>query len=215
MENVSARYTAKRQVFLESRPGLRLERTSVKDPEFAHFFVSHYPGSKGVMGRRFLYKIYKDDIFIGIIGGASAPGGYIMRKFAEFFKTKDNQSILNNNIYRLTHHEKNLGTRVLKLFRKRLFEDYLEKYGEVLLGLVTFVEPPRTGSIYKADNWSYLGKTKGMRCTRRKEQDNKRTFTKDKPKLIFAIKYTPKFLRKEDPLISKFKIDKKTQTTLF
>lgn len=215
MERLSKKYGGKSQVFLRQTKGIRLAATSPSDPEFAHFFVSHYPGSKGVMGRRFLYKIYENDQFVGIIGGASAPGGKIMKVFRDFFGTSDNQSFLNNNIYRLVQHRKNLGTRVLKAFRTRVFLDYLEKYHQPLIGIITFVEPPRTGAIYKADNWTHLGLTQGKRCTRRKEQDNKRTFTEGVKKHIYAVKYTRKTFNRHKDIISRYqKIKPRVQQTL-
>jgi hypothetical protein len=53
------------------------------------------------------------------------------------------------------------------MFRERVKKDYEERYKDELVGLVTFVEPPRTGALYKADNWQYLGETQGVHVSRR------------------------------------------------
>lgn len=76
----------------------------------------------------------------------------------------------------------------LKNFRKTFKQDYYNKYNEELLGLITFVEPPRSGTVYKADNWIYLGMTKGFGTTQRSKRWESRKWVKKIPKLIFAIK---------------------------
>src|SRR5436853_30846 len=75
----------------------------------------------------------------------------------------------NNSIFRIVNNLniKNLGTRILKIFRNEIKKDYKLFYNTEILGLITFVEPPRTGAIYKADNWIYLGETKGVEVRRK------------------------------------------------
>jgi hypothetical protein len=64
-------------------------------------------------------------------------------------------------------HVPNLGTRILSLSQKRLINDWLEKYGHPVLLLETFVDPKLfQGTVYKASNWIYVGKTKGFRRTK-------------------------------------------------
>ena len=71
--------------------------------------------------------------------------------------------IVNNSVFRLEQHDKNLGTKVLALFRRRVTHDWWHKYSVKLCGFETFVEPSeqRHGSLYKADNWTEVGMTKG------------------------------------------------------
>jgi predicted TPR repeat methyltransferase len=57
------------------------------------------------------------------------------------------------------------------MFRARIKKDYEKQYKDELVGLVTFVEPPRTDAMYKADNWIYLGETQGMQVKRRGSLD--------------------------------------------
>ena len=58
-----------------------------------------------------------------------------------------------------------------------------------LLGLVTFVEPPRTGAIYKADNWECLGKTQGVSVRRKGDNWYEKQYIKGEKKFIFAYRY--------------------------
>jgi hypothetical protein len=83
----------------------------------------------------------------------------------------------------LLHH------KILKIFRNKIFEDYYNKYKTNLIGLVTFVEPPRTGAIYKADNWEFLGKTQGITVRRKGNNWFTKQYYKGVKKLIFAYKY--------------------------
>ncbi len=157
--------------------------------------MSHYPQSRGIVGRRVLFVIFKDGFPVGIIGFSSPPLYY--KKAENYFGF--NKSIppeeraklyLNNNVFRLEVREKNLGSRVLSIARKEVKRIYKEKYGDELVGLITFVEPPRTGTVYKADNWDFIGYTDGWKVDRRGgnrrfHQEHK----KSKSKLIFGFKY--------------------------
>lgn len=63
----------------------------------------------------------------------------------------------------------NLGSMTLRIFRETLKRRWEEKYGDPLWALETYVEPNegggigkfRRGSVYLADNWILVGKTKG------------------------------------------------------
>lgn len=64
-------------------------------------------------------------------------------------------------------HLPNLGSRVLSLCQHRLNTDWLNTFGHPLLLLETFVDPQRFhGTLYKANNWIYVGNTQGFRRTR-------------------------------------------------
>ncbi len=63
---------------------------------------------------------------------------------------------------------KNVGTMALKLLRIEGAKRWKEKYGDDLIMLETFVQPEidgsdnkRNGAVYLADNWKFIGKTKG------------------------------------------------------
>src|SRR3990167_9160952 len=166
--------------------GLKLVPKS--HPVFSTLFLTHYPESKGVVGRSLNYIIYQNKKVVGIIGVNSPPLNY--KKFNTFFGKGNELKFLNNNVFKLIITERNLGTKVLKLFRKTVKEDYKKRYEEDLIGLITFVEPPRTGAMYKADNWAYLGITEGVKCHRRGDLGKwiNKEWSKGTKKLIFAKK---------------------------
>lgn len=64
-------------------------------------------------------------------------------------------------------HAPNLGSRILSLCQKRLPFDWQTAFGHPIVLIETFVDPQRfQGTIYKAVNWTYVGKSKGFRRTR-------------------------------------------------
>jgi hypothetical protein len=172
---------------------LYLKRVKKSNKLFVKWFIEHYPQSKGIVGRQLNYLIYSYGKPIGIIGFASPPLNY--KKFNEYFsfeKTESSENakkFLNNNVFRIIHTEKNIGTQILKIARKIVYIDYLNEYDDYLLGLITFIEPPRTGSIYKADNWEYLGMTEGIEVKRRGVDWTDKQYTKGIQKYIYGYKY--------------------------
>jgi len=166
--------------------GLWLQKVRKGNKIFASLYLEHYPKSKGIVGRQVNYLVWNNNQIVGIIGGNSPPLNY--KKFREYYKTEHEKCFLNNNVFRIIRSKKNQATQVLKLFRNTIKEDYKEKYGNELIGLITFVEPPRTGGIYKADNWDYLGMTQGITVTRRGDNDKwmNKEYSKGTKKHIFA-----------------------------
>lgn len=166
--------------------GLTLTRVKKSDGLFGYYYFTHYPESKGIPGRSLCYLAYRGEELVGIVGASSPPNNY--KIFRSYFNCSDDTVFVNNNVFRMIVHEKNLGTQVLALFRKKVRTDYLDKYGNGILGIVTFVEPPRSGAIYKADNWDYLGETQGKRMKRDKETWEK-VYSQGTVKHIFGYKY--------------------------
>ena len=79
-------------------------------------------------------------------------------------------------------HFPNVASRVLALCRKRLQGDWQAVFGHPIVLLETFVDPQRfQGTIYKADNWIYVGNTKGFHRTR-----HGYSVTADSPKMVFV-----------------------------
>ena len=80
------------------------------------------------------------------------------------------------------HHHRNLASRILSLSRRRIQQDWIDRFGFPLLLLETFVDPTRfVGTIYRAANWEFIGKTKGYQRTHRGY--SKILYT---PKLVFV-----------------------------
>jgi hypothetical protein len=163
-----------------------LEKVGKGNGVFGKLFFEHYPQSKGIVGRTINYLVWYNEKVAGIIGGSSPPKNY--KIFVKYFDGFDEKHYLNNNVFRLITTEKNLGTRILRIFRNNIKKDYEAKYKDELVGLVTFVEMPRTGALYKADNWDYLGITEGIRMYRRGENWEKQ-FVAGEKKHIFGYKY--------------------------
>lgn len=78
-------------------------------------------------------------------------------------------------------HLSNLGSRILSLCQRRLNSDWQKLFGHPVVLLETFVDPERfQGTVYKADNWLYVGETKGFRRTR-----HGYSATASSPKMVF------------------------------
>ncbi len=64
-------------------------------------------------------------------------------------------------------HYPNLASRVLALCARRLRRDWRACFGYPLLLLTIGVDPRHChGTIYRSDNWQYVGDTRGFRRTR-------------------------------------------------
>lgn len=168
--------------------GIKLIKVQKSHPLFVKWYIEHYPKSKGIVGRQLNYLIYYDGKPMGIINAVSPPLNY--KKFREYFNTKKDTDFVNNGAFRIVKSpKKNFASQVLALFRRKVSVDYKKIYGDDLKGIVTFVEKPRTGNIYRADNWDYLGETQGVEVRRRGENWMNKSYTKTgNKKYIFAIK---------------------------
>lgn len=169
---------------------LSLLRVQKSHRLYTMWYLEHYPKSKGIVGRQLNYIIYSKGKAIGIIGCASPPYNY--KLFRQYFDVDDEKQYVNNNVFRIVRKppDNNIGTKILKLFRNTIKVDYFKKYKDRLLGIVTFVELPRTGAIYKADNWQLIGKTQGIEVKRRgKDWLNKQYTKTGNYKLIFVKRF--------------------------
>jgi len=150
---------------------LQLVKTK-QDKEKVKFIVNNYHSyvpSESSVGRRIDFIIYDDDRFsvLGMISAGSSvyppPKDMIKR-----MKVSKNEykaifnSVANNRKFCLIVKRKNLGTQVLKQFRKLLQVEWKKKYGDDLKYLVTFVGDGHNGAMYKADNWEHVGYTSGL-----------------------------------------------------
>jgi hypothetical protein len=112
---------------------------------------------------------------IGAISGGSAVYATGVRD-AFFRLTKSNREavingIIDNTLFRLNYHqEKNLASKIVSLWRRRVVVDWEKMYGVLPYGFETFVEyanlndgtgRQRAGSLYLADNWTLVGETSG------------------------------------------------------
>lgn len=173
---------------------LRLQKCKRTDALYQDIRNRHYVANKGCHGQQLHYLIYYDDKLVGIISGASSV--YAVKARDEYFGlTKENKrkglpSIVNNVVFRLEYHEKNLATRVLALWRKTIAKDWQERYGVIVHGFETFVVEKdfRKGALYKADNWDFLGYTAGSTKTHSKGMNSKHERVNTIPKMLFCKK---------------------------
>jgi hypothetical protein len=172
---------------------LELKRCKRTDPQYQEIRDRHYVLNRGCCGQQLHYLVLKDEKVIGIISGASAV--FAVKARDDFFGlNKENKkvalnSIINNVVFRLELNEKNLGTQILSMWRKQIAIDWEERYKVKVHGFETFVveEDYRKGSMYKADNWTYLGETQGSTKSH-KGLENPWVRKSTGKKLIFAIK---------------------------
>lgn len=171
---------------------LELEICKFTDSRYQAFRDRHYVPNEGTHGQQIHFLIHYNGANVGIISGAAAV--YSVKARDDFFGiTKENRklylpAIINNTVFRLEFHEKNLATKVLALWRPLIAQLWEEIYGIRVIGFETFVveESYRKGALYKADNWSFLGVTAGS--TKRHEKGLTVDFTrvKTQPKLIYC-----------------------------
>ncbi len=112
--------------------------------------------------RKLYWNLYESNIMVGVfaLGSAFSKPKAIM----EYMKKHDLEfnNIANNIVFCLANQQnKNAGTTLLKLCRQDAIKWWYERYGDKLKAFQTFILPPRTGAIYKADNWQQLGMTSG------------------------------------------------------
>ena len=68
----------------------------------------------------------------------------------------------------------NLGSHILAIIRRRLPDDWTERYNTTPVLIETFVETPRyTGAVYRASGWTRVGTTQGRGRSDRDRQSDK------------------------------------------
>jgi len=177
---------------------VRLELVKRSNPLYKQFRSRHYIPDRGLVGQQLQYIIFYGTEVVGVIGGSSAV--FTSQARDEYWgfsddrdtKTRQLNSVINNNIFRLEYPAPNLATMVLALWRKQIAKDWEYLYGVQVCGFETFVieerlwnGKTRNGACYRADNWELLGITKGYGETnvRGREHQDKRLKQK---KLIYA-----------------------------
>jgi hypothetical protein len=130
----------------------------------------HYIPNNGTHGQQIHFIVYDNNELVGIISGASSVYGVESRdRFFNIPKDKQTKqdyylpAIINNVVFRLEVHTKNLGTKILSKWRKTISLLWEEIYNVPVIGFETFIieNETRKGSMYKADNWLFVGETKG------------------------------------------------------
>ena len=172
--------------------GISLIRCKRTDPRYKEIRDRHYIPNHGAIGQQLHYLIMMNDECIGIISGGAAV--YAVKPRDEYFGiTKENRhvalnGIINNTVFRLEKNIPNLGTQILSLWRKTVAKDWEERYNVKVAGFETFIieNSRRKGAMYKADNWTYVGKTKGSAKAHSHGIENKSERVETEQKLIFC-----------------------------
>lgn len=171
---------------------VKLERCRRGNTLYQQFRGRHYIPNNGAGGQQLHYLIIVDGKCTGIISGGSAA--YAVKARDEYFGiTKDNRNvalngIVDNTVFRLEMNVPNLATQIMKIWRKTVTKDWYEKYGVRVAGFETFVieNEHRKGTLYKADNWDFVGETLGN--TKFHQHGIEKAFTRREveKKLIFC-----------------------------
>ncbi len=151
---------------IQVRPILASETAQYADLMQSH----HYLGATRPVGETIRYVVTYHDQWVALVSFSAAAlkcgarDQWIGWSYRHQF---DRLNLVTNNSRFLIlpqWHIRNLASRILSLCHKRLPGDWLKQFGHPLLLLETFVDPERfQGTIYKAANWQYLGKTQGYR----------------------------------------------------
>ena len=177
---------------------IRLELVQRSNPLYKDFRSRHYIPDRGLVGQQLQYLVFYGTELVGVIGGSSAVFTNQARDafwgFAEDKDTKTRQlnSVINNNIFRLEYPAPNLATMVLAIWRKRIAQDWEDLYGVQVAGFETFVVEERlwngktrNGACYRADNWEMVGITRGYGKTNARGREHNSKALKAK-KLIYC-----------------------------
>jgi hypothetical protein len=147
-----------------------LEFCKSSDPRYQAIRDRHYVANHGTQGQQLHFIIHYKDQVVGIISAASSV--YCVKPRDDFFQIPSDKltrqqlylpAIINNTVFRLEYHEKNLATKVLAKWRKVSIDLWQQLYGVEVIGFETFVveNDTRKGALYKADNWDMVGYTSG------------------------------------------------------
>lgn len=147
-----------------------LEFCKSSDPRYQAIRDRHYVANHGTQGQQLHFIIHYKGQVVGIISAASSV--YKVKGRDDYFKIPSDKNlrqqyylpaIINNTVFRLEFHEKNLATKVLAKWRKVSIDLWKQLYGVDVIGFETFVVETETrkGALYKADNWDMVGMTAG------------------------------------------------------
>jgi len=165
-------------------PELFLEFCSMRDERYQRIRAPHYVSNEGSHGQQLHFLVWYRNRIVGIMSAGTSVYG--TRPRDSFFRiTERNRKnvlpgIANNSVFRLIYHGANLGTRCLGLWRRVTPILWHDLYNTEIFGFETFVEEAhnvakekdetfseerevidRDGTVYRADNWRWVGTTSG------------------------------------------------------
>jgi hypothetical protein len=162
---------------------------SIEQPRFQQLMQAHhYLGALPKIGETLWYVATFADQWVALLS-FSAPALKCAARDRwigwNFRHQYDRLKLLTNNSRFLIlpdWHVPNLASRILSLCQKRLPTDWQAAFAHPLLLLETFVDPLHfQGTVYKAANWVYVGRSKGYHRTRQGYSP-----TAESPKMVFV-----------------------------
>ena len=129
----------------------------------------HYLGYKTLVGAQMRYAVYdRDGGPLAMLGFSTAAWKLAPRdKFIGWtpqLREKNIPFVVDNPRFLILPWIKipNLGSHILAIIRRRLPDDWTERYNTTPVLIETFVETPRyTGAVYRASGWLHVGTTQG------------------------------------------------------
>ena len=152
---------------LDLRPAVRYSREGKLWNEFVARY--HYLGYKTLVGAQMRYAVHdRDGRHVAMLGFSTAARKLAPRDrfigWTPEMRGKNLPLVIDNPRFLILPWITipNLGSHILSLVRRRLPEDWTERYNVTPVLIETFVETPRfTGALYKASGWINVGTTQG------------------------------------------------------
>jgi hypothetical protein len=172
----------------------QVRRTAHEKPFNSLVSEYHYLGYTQPVGEHLKYIAFSNDRPIACLAWSSAPW-YIGARdrfigWSPETRQKNLHLIINNTRFLVLPwvDVSHLASHLLALNRRRLYQDWQRIYHHPVYLLETFVDTERyRGTVYKADNWIYVGKTTGLG---KLSKSNKPTLSK---KAVYVYPLTKDF----------------------
>ena len=152
---------------LDLRTVVRATREGKRWNEFIARY--HYLGYKTLVGAQMRYAVHdRNGCPLAMLGFSTAAWKLAPRdKFIGWtpqLREKNLPLVVDNPRFLILPwiNIHNLGSHILAIVRRRLPQDWTERYHTTPVLIETFVETPRyTGAVYKASGWTHVGATQG------------------------------------------------------
>ena len=183
-----ARHPPKKDVWLRPlrrdwKPGRICALTFRWQSKLWNEFVAryHYLGYKTLVGAQMRYAVHDRDGWpLAMLGFSTAAWKLAPRDnfigWTRQLREKNLPFVVDNPRFLILPwiNIPNLGSHILALIRRRLPDDWTERYNTTPVLIETFVETPRyTGAVYRASGWTRVGTTQGRGRYDRDRQSDK------------------------------------------
>ena len=148
---------------------LRVAETTDDKKLADHIVVNYhsYVASARTVGRCLKYLIHYDNRIIGTfwIGSGFKPTPKaILNHFNMGQKDYDRifNQVADNKRFCMSERIPNIGSQVLRQVRNCAAKDWMNRYNDKLIAIITTIGPSHNGAVYLADNWKLIGETAGL-----------------------------------------------------